>query len=91
MGEKTFDFVADAAMLDADLYDEVKKLRDLIREVRITAPDDVPGEKLCVPLSGKCASPADLRQTDEKTAPAADISQSGHRDGSSVCVPRVVA
>ncbi len=88
--EKGFDFVAEAAMIDGELYDEVEKLRNYIRDVK-TGAESVPGEELCAPLSGKTASPADLRKPEEKTAPSADIGQSTHRDGESVRVPRVVA
>ncbi|MBQ8187491.1 MAG: hypothetical protein IJX93_01855 [Clostridia bacterium] len=90
MNEKKFDFVAQAAMLDGELYGEVEKLRSYIRDVK-TAAETVPGEKLCVPLSEKTMTPADLRQCDEITADRADLSQSTHRDGDSVRVPRVVA
>jgi len=88
--EKGFDFVVQAAMLDAELYEEVEKLRKYISDVKHEA-DTVPGEELCNPLSGKTASPVDLRKAEELTAPAADIAQSSHRDGESVRVPRVVA
>ena len=90
MHEKSFDFVAEAAMLDGALYDEVEKLRNYIRDVKIAA-DPVPGEELCVPMSGKTAAPDDLRKQNETTAPHADIMQSAHRDGEAVRVPRVVA
>ena len=91
MEEKTFDFVAAAAMLDADLYSDVMKLRNYIRDVRSACPAEIPGEKLCVPLSGKKVSPEELRTPEETGAERADISQSGHCDGDSVRVPRVVA
>lgn len=91
MEEKTFDFVAAAAMLDESLFDDVMKLREFIRDVKSAVDADVPGEELCVPLSGKTASPDDLRKPDEVTADRADLSQSKHREGESVRVPRVVA
>ena len=90
MNGKDFDFVAQAAMLDGELYGEVEKLRNYIRDVKMAA-ETVPGDRLCVPLSGKTMTPADLRQSDEITAERADIGQSAHRDGDSVRVPRVVA
>ena len=91
MDEKSFEFVAQAAMLDGNLYDEVKKLRDFIRDVRSAATETADPEELCLPMSGRTASPCDLRQADENTADRADISQSGHKEGNSVKVPRVVA
>ena len=90
MNEKEFGFVAEAAMLNGASYEEVEKLRSYIRDVK-NAAETVSGEELCVPLSGKCMSPGDLRTTDEVSAKCADLKQSTHRDGESVRVPRVVA
>ena len=90
MENKTFDFVAEAAMLSGASCDEVEKLRKYIRDVK-TSAEAAPGEELCTPLSGKTMSPEDLRKPDEDHGDRAGISQSGHLDGESVRVPRVVA
>ncbi len=90
MEDKTFDFVAEAAMLSGASCDEVEKLRKYIRDVK-TSAEPVPGEELCTPLAGKTMSPADLRKAEEDYGNRAGVSQSGHLDGDSVQVPRVVA
>lgn len=89
MNEKNFDFVMQAAMLNSASCSEVEKLRNYIRDVK-TVSDPVSGEELCVPVSGKTASVEDLRKPEETTAEHAGITQSPHRDGESVRIPRVV-
>ena len=90
MEDKNFDFVMEAAMLGGASCGEVEKLRKHIRDVK-TSAQSVEGEELCAPLSGKIMSPSDLRKPDENFGDKAGISQSGHLEGDSVRVPRVVA